>query len=58
MNSLRITTFDAAIVAGYFLLTIALGVWFGRRKIKSADALFLADREATWPLISTPEPPS
>ncbi|MBP7142249.1 MAG: sodium/solute symporter [Opitutaceae bacterium] len=51
MNSLRIGALDVAMVAGYFLLTIALGVWFGRRKIRSADSLFLADREATWPVI-------
>ena len=51
MTTLRISTLDAGMVAGYFLLTIALGIWFGRRKIKDAEALFLADREATWPLI-------
>lgn len=51
MNSLRITPLDGVIVAAYFLLTIAAGLWFGRRKIRSAEALFLADREATWPVI-------
>ncbi len=51
MNSLRITAFDGAIVGGYFFLTIALGLWFGRHKIKDAESLFLANREATWPLI-------
>ena len=51
MNALRVTPLDGVIVAGYFGLTIALGLWFGRRKIKDADALFLADREATWPVI-------
>lgn len=51
MTALRITPLDAAIVAGSFFLTLALGAWFGRRKVHSADALFLADREATWPLV-------
>lgn len=51
MTSLRITPFDGVLIASYFVLTLALGVWFGRKKIKNAEALFLADREATWPLI-------
>jgi SSS family solute:Na+ symporter len=51
MNSLRITPLDGIIVAVYFVLTVALGVWFGRRKVKNAEALFLADREAAWPVI-------
>ncbi|MSU24286.1 MAG: hypothetical protein EXS32_10740 [Opitutus sp.] len=51
MNALRITPLDGVIVAAYFFLTIALGLWFGRKKISSAEALFLADREATWPVI-------
>lgn len=53
MNSIRITPLDGGIIAVYCLLTVALGVWFGRQKIKNADALFLADREATWPLVGT-----
>lgn len=51
MNALRITPLDGVIIGGYFALTIALGLWFGRKKIRSAEALFLADREATWPMI-------
>lgn len=51
MNSLRVTPLDVIIVAAYFVLTIALGVWFGRRKVTNTDSLFLADREATWPLV-------
>ncbi len=51
MNALRITPLDGAIVGTYFLLTIVLGLWFGRKKIRSAEALFLADREATWPMV-------
>jgi len=51
MNTLRITPLDGIIVAVYFILTVSLGVWFGRRKISSTESLFLADREATWPMI-------
>jgi len=51
MSAPGLATVDAAIVGGYFLLVTAFGVWAGRRRIRTADALFLADREATWPLI-------
>ena len=51
MSALSISPLDGAIVGGYFLLTIALGIWFGRQKIRTTEALFLADREATWPMI-------
>lgn len=51
MTSLRITPLDLAIVLISFVATLALGAWFGRRKVRSAEGLFLADREATWPLI-------
>lgn len=51
MLSVHLSLLDSFIVVAYFLVTIALGVWFGRKRIRSADDLFLADREATWPLI-------
>ena len=51
MSALSISPLDGAIVAVYFLLTIALGIWFGRKKIRTTESLFLADREATWPMI-------
>jgi SSS family solute:Na+ symporter len=51
MNAARVGALDVGIVAGYFLLTIAFGLWMGRRKVKSGDDLFLADREATWPMV-------
>lgn len=51
MTSLRITPFDTAVVVVCFLLTLAIGAWMGRRKVRSVETLFLADREATWPLI-------
>lgn len=51
MNTPALSPWDAGIVVTYFLLVIVFGVWMGRRKIRNADTLFLADREATWPLI-------
>jgi len=51
MSGLAVSPLDAGIVIGYFAFTVALGLWFGRRRIKTADSLFLADREATWPVI-------
>ena len=51
MSSLRIGALDIAIVIGYFLLTVAFGLWMGRRKVKSGEDLFLADRSASWPMI-------
>lgn len=51
MTSLRISPLDLAIIGLAFALTLVLGLWFGRRKVASAESLFLADRDATWPLI-------
>lgn len=51
MNAVRIGALDVGIVIGYFLLTIAFGLWIGRRKVKSGEDLFLADRSASWPMI-------
>lgn len=51
MNAPGLAATDAAIVGGYFLLVTAFGVWMGRRRVRNVDTLFLADREATWPLI-------
>ncbi|HRE80679.1 MAG TPA: Na+/glucose cotransporter, partial [Opitutaceae bacterium] len=48
MPSLRVTLLDGMIVGGYFLLMMGVGLWFGRKKIRSSDGLFLADREANW----------
>jgi SSS family solute:Na+ symporter len=51
MESLRIGTLDIVIVLGYFVLTVMFGLWMGRRKVKSGEDLFLADRSASWPMI-------
>lgn len=48
MSSLRVTLLDGIIVGGYFLVMLGVGLWFGRKKIRSSDGLFLADREANW----------
>lgn len=51
MNGLRISAADAVVVAAYFVLALAFGIWHGRKKIRSAEQLFLAEREASWPLV-------
>lgn len=51
MSTLRIEALDVVIVIGYFLFTVAFGLWMGRRKVKSGEDLFLADRSATWPMV-------
>jgi SSS family solute:Na+ symporter len=51
LSHAQITSLDAAIVVGYFIFALALGAWFGRKKIKTSDDFFLAEREASWPLV-------
>lgn len=51
MSHLQISPLDAWIVVGYFVLTISFGIWTGRKKIRTTEQLFLADREASWPLV-------
>ncbi|HVU34575.1 MAG TPA: sodium/solute symporter [Opitutaceae bacterium] len=51
MPTLHVSTLDAVIVAGYLVAAISLGFWFGRKKMETDDAFFLADREASWPLV-------
>jgi SSS family solute:Na+ symporter len=41
---------DYAILAGYFVVTITLGLYFARRW-KGSEDFFLAGRSLTWPLI-------
>lgn len=51
MPDIRPGTFDLAIVLGYFVLMVALGVWLGRRKVVTGEGFFLANRDASWPLV-------
>ncbi len=41
---------DYIIVVAYFILTVALGLYFAR-KWKGSEDFFLAGRSLTWPLI-------
>src|SRR5512141_3496716 len=41
---------DYIIIAGYFLLTVSLGLYFAR-KWKGSEDFFLAGRSLTWPII-------
>ncbi|HVU34690.1 MAG TPA: sodium/solute symporter [Opitutaceae bacterium] len=51
MPATAISPLDLAIVIGYFLFTLGLGAWLGRRRIDTGDGFFLASREASWPLV-------
>ena len=41
---------DWAVIAGYALVVIALGLWAGRRSASGTD-FFLASRDSSWPVI-------
>lgn len=42
---------DLAIVAGYLLLTLALGLWLRGRAVRSLEHYYLGDRNLPWPLL-------
>ncbi|SES26393.1 solute:Na+ symporter, SSS family [Tranquillimonas rosea] len=48
--SQAITTLDLVVLALYFLVVIAIGVWVARRT-KSGEDLFLAGRALTWGVV-------
>ncbi|MBI4586164.1 MAG: sodium/solute symporter [Planctomycetes bacterium] len=41
---------DLAIIGLYFLITVAIGLWFSR-KLQGSEEFFLAGRNLTWPFI-------
>ena len=47
----KLETLDFSIVAVYLIATIALGIYFARRKQTSPEGYFLAGRDLTWPFI-------
>jgi SSS family solute:Na+ symporter len=47
---MELTSLDIAVVAGYFIATIALGFWAGRGE-RDAEDYFLAGRSLPWALI-------
>ena len=47
----KLETLDFSIVAVYLIATIALGIYFARRKQSSSEGYFLAGRDLTWPFI-------
>ena len=48
---MELTTLDWAIVAGYFALALAIGLWASRDAGKSAKSFFLAGRNMPWWLL-------
>ncbi len=51
MISPRLSSLDFGIVLGYFVFTIALGAWLSRRRVETGEGFFLADRDASWPVV-------
>lgn len=51
MASSLVGPLDVAVIGAYFALTLGAAFWFSRRKIRTSEELFLADRQATWPMI-------
>ena len=47
----KLETLDFSIVAVYLGATVALGIYFSRRKQASSEGYFLAGRDLTWPFI-------
>ena len=47
----EISTLDTLITGIYLIGIIALGLWYGRRKNKTSEGYFLADKSLTWGVI-------
>ncbi len=50
---MQLTTIDWAIVAAYFLLSLAIGLYYYRRAGESTDEFFVAGRDLPWWLAGT-----
>ena len=48
---MHLQTLDIAIIVGYFLLVIALGLWVSRRGTKDLDSYFLGGKSLPWYLL-------
>ena len=50
---MTLTPLDWAVIAGYLLLTLALGIYFRRRSAQSTEEYFVSGRQAAWWLAGT-----
>ena len=50
---MKLTLLDWVAIAGYFLLTLLLGLYFRRRSSRSTEEYFVSGREVTWWLAGT-----
>jgi Na+/proline symporter len=50
---MKLTTFDWIVIAVYFLLNLAIGLYFARRARGSMSEFFLSGRDAPWWLAGT-----
>ena len=53
MGSSTIGNIDIAVIIGYILLIVGIGIWAGTKKKKTGDgsSYFLAGGILTWPII-------
>lgn len=47
----QVTGLDIGVVVLYLVVTIAIGVWVGRKEEENAEGYFLGGRKFIWPLI-------
>jgi len=45
---MTLTALDWSIVAGYFLVSLAIGLYYSRRASKSVGEYFLSGRDLPW----------
>ena len=48
---MRLSPLDVGIIAGYFVLALAVGLWAARRAGESSRSFFLAGRDMPWWLL-------
>ena len=51
--SMKLTSVDFVVIATYFLLNIAIGLYYRRRAGKNIDEFFVSGRSAPWWLAGT-----
>jgi Na+/proline symporter len=50
---MRLTAFDWAVIAAYFLFNLGIGIYYSRRAGKSTQEFFLSGRDVPWWLAGT-----
>jgi len=48
---MKVQLLDLIVIVAFFIVTIAIGLWYSRKSGESKEKFFLAGRTLTWPLI-------